>query len=58
MMTVNGKSKSVNGVCWRDSAAVKINHVLMVSFFGGSDTGEWAQSKDMEFQFKDVRVSV
>ena len=56
-MTVNGKTKSLDGVVWRDSGDVKINNVLMVAFFGGANKQEWAQSRDMDFQFKDVRVT-
>jgi hypothetical protein len=55
-MTVTGKSKSLVGVAWRGSASVKINHLLMVSFFGGSDENEWGQAKDMNFGFKNVQV--
>jgi hypothetical protein len=56
-MTVNGKTKSLNGVAWRNSESVKINHLLMVAFFGGSNKKDWGQSKDMNFLFKDVRVT-
>ena len=56
-MTVNGKNKSISGMTWRDSPAVKINHLLMVAFFGGKDEKEWGQSRDMNFSFKNIKVS-
>lgn len=58
-LTVNGKTKSVSEFVWRASADVKINHMLMVAFFGGSKRAadQWAQRSDMIFKFKDISFS-
>lgn len=39
-MEVNGKTKRVDDVRWRDSSDVKINNINLVSFYGGSGN-EW-----------------
>ena len=36
--TVNGVTKDFQGIRWRDSADIKINMLVIVSFYGGSDS--------------------
>ena len=53
-MTVNGKQRKVP-VQYRADAAVKANHVLFVSFFGGSDDS-WDSPINTYAKFKNVNL--
>ena len=54
-LTVNGVSRSVGGIRWRDSGDVKISSMNVVTFFGGGSM-DWAAPASSPFAlFKDFR---
>lgn len=53
-LTINGTTKSLDGIVWRKSAASKISSVNVVSFFGGS-TSDWAAPSGAWAAFSDFR---
>jgi hypothetical protein len=52
---INGKSKTVNGMTWSTSG-LKINGIMMTSWFGGSDVKKYGSPKDERVQFRDFWV--
>jgi hypothetical protein len=55
-MTVNGVTRRVEDVMYRDSAEVKLNKARIVSFFGGG-SNDWNSPKDTTISFKNFRFS-
>jgi len=55
-LTVNNRTKTLDGISWRTDASIKFNHVIFVTFFGGGSS-EWASKKDTEISFKDVGIA-
>lgn len=55
-LTVNGVTRKVTGVKWREAANVKISNVDFVSFPGGSTT-DWAFKKPTYTLYKDFKFS-
>lgn len=56
-VTVNGVTRSVDGVVWRQSAAVRVQSVALVSFFGGGSL-EWATPKRTFARLRALAVSI
>lgn len=52
-LTINGVSRTIRGVRWRDSAKSMINSVNFVSFYGGSDVS-WAPARPSYTLYKDI----
>lgn len=55
-ITVNGKTKSCDGMVWRSDDQPKINALNFVAFFGGG-SDEWNSPTDTWMKFKDVSFS-
>lgn len=55
-LTVNGVTKKLEGVRWRNDRAMKINGVLVHSFFGGGDQA-YAPPKPARMWLADFRFS-
>jgi len=55
IVTINGVSRTINGMRWRDSAKSMINNVNFVSFFGGSDLS-WAPPRPSYTLYKDITL--
>ena len=56
-VSVNGVSRAVTGIRWRDSAALKISSMNIVSFFGGGSMDWAAPASSTHVIFKDFRFS-
>jgi hypothetical protein len=54
-LTVNGQTKSLQNMAWRQSGEVRLRSLLMVAFFGGG-SADWASPVDTKISFKDVSV--
>lgn len=52
-LTVNGRTKSMDGILWRLNEASRINAVNFVVFFGGG-SAEWDSLVDTYMLFKDI----
>lgn len=55
-LTVNGVTKKVNDVKWRDSETVKITSFEVVSFAGGGDE-KWAFKKPTYTLFRNIKLT-
>jgi len=55
-LTVNGVTRSISGMKWRESDSVKISSVNFVSFFGGSDLS-WATPVETYTKYKNLKFS-
>lgn len=55
-LTVNGLTKKVSDVKWRDSPTVKISNVDLVSFAGGGDE-KWAFKKPTYILYRNVTLT-
>jgi len=54
--TINGETRSVDGVIFRNDPELAINMVLSQTFFGGS-TKEWAAKKTETISFRNFRFT-
>ena len=53
-LTINGVTKKVSDVMFRQNAAVKFTNVLIVSFFGGG-SNDWNSPKDTSISFRNFK---
>lgn len=56
-MTVNGVSREVNDLMYRQAADVRITETFLTSIFGGSDIPKFALTKETYSKFKDFRLA-
>ena len=54
-LSVNGQQQTVNNLTWRESD-LKINGIMMTSWFGGSTVADYASTKDERAQFRNFWV--
>jgi hypothetical protein len=54
-MSVNGQQQTVNNLTWRESD-LKINGIMMTSWFGGRTVADYASKKDERAQFRNFWV--
>ena len=55
-MTVNGVSRQVNDMVYRESASVRINETFLASIFGGNSAAKFASPKDTFSLVRDFRI--
>lgn len=55
-VAVNGVTRTINGMRWRDAATSRISNVDFVSFFGGGDLS-WATPKVTYTLYKNLKFS-
>lgn len=55
-LTINGVTKTLDDVVFRENATVKFSNVIFVSFFGGG-SADWASPVDTYIKFRNIRFS-
>jgi len=53
---VNGNTRTVNDVMWRDNSKVKINNMNLVTFFGGGSS-DWDSKVDTYTKYKNFWIA-
>jgi len=56
-MTVNGKTRRVDDILWRDSDKVKISNVNFVTFFGGGSNDWNSPTHETYTEYKDIYIA-
>ena len=56
-MTVNGKTRRVDDILWRDSEKVKITNVNFVTFFGGGSNDWNSPTHETYTEYKDIYIA-
>jgi len=54
---VNGKTRSVNDVCYRDTSSVNVNNLNFVSFYGGSGSDWNSPQHETSTSYKNFWIS-
>jgi len=55
-LTINGVTRELQDVIWRENASVKFSNIIFVSFFGGG-SNDWNSPVNTSIKFRNIKFS-